>query len=181
MEDWAMDALALARGYTLDNANTVEDFAAFPSPYMSLVRAGDGALDLYHGDLRALDAEGGVIFDGLDYTRYHEALVEDVRSWSYMKFPYIKALGPRDGWYRVGPLARMNTASLIDTPRANAARDELMATNGSLPRHAILANHWARMIEVVHCVEKIRELLLDPDLQGTIWSSQVSAAKLASA
>jgi NAD-reducing hydrogenase large subunit len=166
MEDWAMEALALARGYTLDNANTVEAFAAFPSPYMSLVRAGDGALDLYHGDLRALDAEGGVIFDGLDYTRYHEALVEDVRSWSYMKFPYIKALGPRDGWYRVGPLARMNTASLIDTPRANAARDELMATNGSLPRHAILANHWARMIEVVHCVEKIRELLLDPDLQG---------------
>jgi DNA-binding protein H-NS len=34
-----------------------------------------------------------------------------------------------------------------------------MATNGSLPRHAILANHWARMIEVLHCVEKIRELL----------------------
>jgi NAD-reducing hydrogenase large subunit len=33
--------------------------------------------------------------------------------------------------------------------------------------HSTLANHWARMIEVVHCVEKIRELLDDPDLQGT--------------
>ena len=32
--------------------------------------------------------------------------------------------------------------------------------------HPILANHWARMIEVVHCVEKIEELLHDPDLQG---------------
>jgi coenzyme F420-reducing hydrogenase alpha subunit len=32
---------------------------------------------------------------------------------------------------------------------------------------AILSNHWARMIEVVHCIEKIRELLNDPDLQGT--------------
>jgi NAD-reducing hydrogenase large subunit len=33
--------------------------------------------------------------------------------------------------------------------------------------NAILSNHWARMIEVVHCIEKIRELLNDPDLQGT--------------
>ena len=30
----------------------------------------------------------------------------------------------------------------------------------------MLANPWARMIEVVHCVEKIRDLLHDPDLQG---------------
>jgi NAD-reducing hydrogenase large subunit len=167
MESWAMEALALARGYTLDNLETVSRFAAFPSNYLSLVREKDGALDLYHGNLRALASDGGVIFDGFDYRRYHEELVEDVRSWSYMKFPYIKSLGPDEGWYRVGPLARMNTASVIDTPLANAARDELMETNHHLPQHAVLANHWARMIEVVHCVEKIRELLCDPDLQGT--------------
>jgi len=166
MESWAMEALALARSYTLDNIEAVQRFAAFPSHYLSLVRAGDGALDLYDGGLRALDSDGKVIFDGLDCRRYHEAIVEDVRSWSYMKFPYIKSLGVRDGWYRVGPLARMNTASLIDTPLANTARDDLMETNNNLPRHAVLANHWARMIEVVHCVEKIRELLDDPDLQG---------------
>jgi NAD-reducing hydrogenase large subunit len=47
---------------------------------------------------------------------------EDVRAWSYMKFPYIKDLGPDEGWYRVGPLARMNTARPIDTPLAEAAR-----------------------------------------------------------
>jgi len=28
------------------------------------------------------------------------------------------------------------------------------------------AHHWARMIEVLHCVEKIKSLLHDPDLQG---------------
>ncbi|MDJ0860008.1 MAG: Ni/Fe hydrogenase subunit alpha [Dinoroseobacter sp.] len=167
MEDWAMDALALAKGYTLDNIETVSRFAAFPSHYLSLVRAGDGALDLYHGGLRAIASDGQVIFDGLDYRRYHEQLVEDVRSWSYMKFPYIETLGAADGWYRVGPLARMNTADLIDTPKANAARDALMEANHHLPQHAVLANHWARMIEVVHCVEKMRELLHDPDLQGS--------------
>ena len=41
-----------------------------------------------------------------------------------------------------------------------------MSSNGGIA-HAILANHWARMIEVLHCIEKIRELLHDPDLQGT--------------
>jgi hypothetical protein len=39
---------------------------------------GDGALDLYHGNLRALDP-GGVIFDQLPYAKYHVLIVEDVR------------------------------------------------------------------------------------------------------
>lgn len=166
MEAWALDAVALARDYTLEHAEIVGNFADFPSHYMSLVRESDGALDLYHGNLRAIDMGGKTIFDQLPYDQYHEHLVEDVRSWSYMKFPFIKELGPETGWYRVGPLARMNTVSTIDTPLANAARDELMAANGGAS-HAILANHWARMIEVLHCVEKIRELLHDPDLQGS--------------
>lgn len=167
MEEWALDALALARDYTLQHAALVEGFASFPSNYMSLVREGDGALDLYHGKLRALTATGKTIFDQLDYAKYHDVLVEDVRSWSYMKFPYITELGPDDGWYRVGPLARMNTASFIDTPLAETARQELKQINAGSPNNSILANHWARMIEVVHCVEKIRELLHDSDLQGT--------------
>lgn len=167
MRNWAQDALALARDYTLSHAELVGSFAAFPSNYMSLVREGDGALDLYHGNLRMIDAEGATIFDQLPYDQYHTKLVEDVRAWSYMKFPFIKDIGADDGWYRVGPLARMNTVNLIDTPLANAARDELLATAEGAKMHPILANHWARMIEVVHCVEKIEDLLHDPDLQGT--------------
>jgi NAD-reducing hydrogenase large subunit len=163
---WAQDALALARRYVEEHADLVAGFGSFPSSHMSLVRDGDGALDLYHGRLRALDAAGTPIFDMVDYRRYHELLVEDVRPWSYMKFPFIKDIGPEAGWYRVGPLARMNTASFIDTPLANAAHAALRAYSGGL-NHSTLANHWARMIEVVHCVEKIAELLHDPDLQGT--------------
>ncbi len=29
-----------------------------------------------------------------------------------MKFPFLKTLGPESGWYRVGPLARINTCTL---------------------------------------------------------------------
>ncbi len=167
MQAWAQDALALARDYTLGHAELVGGFASFPSKYMSLVREGDGALDLYHGNLRMIDPVGDLIFDQLPYDRYHEVLREDVRAWSYMKFPFIKDFGPDDGWYRVGPLARMNTVTLIDTPQANTARNALMAAADGPKMHPILANHWARMIEVLHCLEKIEELLHDPDLQGT--------------
>ena len=30
-----------------------------------------------------------------------------------------------------------------------------------------MAYHWARMIELLHAIEKIQQLLSDPDLQGT--------------
>ncbi|WP_135078897.1 Ni/Fe hydrogenase subunit alpha [Terasakiella sp. SH-1] len=166
MIPWAQEALELAKNYTLDNLDYIKGFGSFPSNHMSLVRE-DGALDLYHGNLRALDHKGEAIFDQVDYRSYHERLVEEVRSWSYMKFPFIKDLGTQDGWYRVGPLARMNTASFIDTPLANKAHQELMAVSDGKPNPTTLANHWARMIEVLHCVEKIRELLYDDDLQGT--------------
>ena len=161
---WAQDALGIARTYIQDHREMVEQFGTFPSNHMALVRD-DGALDLYNGRMRALDPQGAPIFDMLNPDDYHTVLVEDVRSWSYMKFPFIKQLGPDDGWYRVGPLARMNTASFIDTPLANAAQRDLRAFSGGM-NHSTLANHWARMIEVVHCVEKIRDLLHDPDLQG---------------
>jgi NAD-reducing hydrogenase large subunit len=35
--------------------------------------------------------------------------------------------------------------------------------------HATLAYHWARLIAMIHCGEKIRELLFDDDLQGSDW------------
>ena len=84
-----------------------------------------------------------------------------------MKFPFIKSVGPEDGWYRVGPLSRVNTADFIDTPEAEEARKEFMAVTDNKPNNITMAYHWARMIEILHSAEKIRDLLNDPDLQGT--------------
>ena len=166
MQDWALDALALARGYVQDNAALVAAFGSFPSNHMALVRPGDGALDLYDGVLRVIDPSGAAVLDDVPVSDYPAHLVEVVRPWSYMKFPHLAALGPDRGWYRVGPLARMNVAARIDTPLAAAAHAELRAASGGV-NHSSLANHWARMIEVVHCVERIRALLDDPDITGT--------------
>ena len=165
MLDWAQEAVTIARNYCLDHLELIKDFAAFNSSHMSLVRE-DGALDLYHGQLRAIDASGNVIFDQVDYRQFNDYLMEEVRPWSYMKFPFIKRRGNLDGWYRVGPLSRMNTAGFIDTPLADEAHQEFREFSQGRPNQMSLAYHWARMIEVVHCVEKIEELLQDPDLQG---------------
>ena len=53
MLEWSRKAVAVARDYTLRNLETVSGFAAFDSNHVSLVRA-DGAMDLYHGGLRAI-------------------------------------------------------------------------------------------------------------------------------
>ena len=165
MKKWALDALNLARRYTMEHMDTVENFATFNSSHLSLVRE-DGALDLYHGNLRAIDAGGNIIFDQVDYQNYSDYIMEEVRSWSYNKFPFMKSRGHIDGWYRVGPLSRMNTSGFVDTPEAQRALTEFKGLTRGKPNHMSLAYHWARMIEIVHCVEKIEELLHDPDLQG---------------
>jgi NAD-reducing hydrogenase large subunit len=163
---WSRSALKLASDYTVEHLEQLAPFGSFNSNHLSLVRA-DGAMDLYHGNLRAIDAEGKRIFDQVDYNKYTDYIAEDVRSWSYMKFPFIKSLGPENGWYRVGPLARVNTCDFIDTPEAEAARKQFMAVTNGKPNNVTMAYHWARMIELLHAVEKIQALLHDKDLQGT--------------
>ena len=164
MVDWSMSALDFFKDYHKSHAKMVDEFAAFPSNHFSMVRK-DGALDLYHGVLRAVDAEGKKILHDVDYQEYDSYIEEEVRNWSYMKFPYIKEYGNEKGWYRVGPLARLNTCDFIPSPLAQKAFEEFKAYTNGKPNNMSLHYHWARLIETLHSAEMIRELLNDPDLQ----------------
>jgi hypothetical protein len=56
--------------------------------------------------------------------RYWEQILEEVKPWSYMKFPFLRVLGPAHGWYRVGPLTRVTQLRLHPlgaTPSRSAA------------------------------------------------------------
>jgi len=165
MIDWAGAAIDLFKGYQSKNKDLVDGFAAFPSNHLSLVRK-DGALDFYHGVLRAVDAEGRKVLDDVDYQDYLDYIGEEVRSWSYMKFPYIKSLGKAAGWYRVGPLARLNTCDYIPSPLAQKAFEDYKVYTDGKPNNMSLHTHWARLIELLHAAEVVKELLLDKDLQG---------------
>jgi len=163
---WSRGAVELARKLHLSQPGLFNSFGAFRSSTMSLVAA-DGSLDLYEGHLRARDAGGALIFDRVDYRRYWDVIFEDVKPWTYMKFPFIRSLGPEAGWYKVGPLARVQNCDRINTPFADAARLEFVDYGGGQPVHSTLAYHWARMIEMLFAAETIKELLHDPDVLGT--------------
>ncbi len=163
---WSVDGLNLFKKIFHDDAKYLSGFAAFDSNHLSLVRA-DGCLDIYDGLLRAKAADGKIIFDGVAPKDYLEYIREEVRPWSYMKFPFIKSLGMEKGWYRVGPLARINNCDFIDSPLAEKERQEFMGLSGGKPNNSSLAYHWARLIETLYCAEKIKEMLDDKDLQGS--------------
>jgi NAD-reducing hydrogenase large subunit len=163
---WALDAVALARDSFLVNQPENREFGTVPSNFVGLVRD-DGALEFYDGVLRAVRADGTRLFDRVSDQDYYRHIREEVRNWSYMKFPYLVELGQTEGWYRVGPLARLNIADFIDTPLAEEERQRFRAfADGGLVQ-STLAYHWARMIELLHCAEKIALLLDDPDIVGT--------------
>ena len=168
-------AVGLVRDLALRELESFAAFGAFASHHVSLVRA-DGAMELYDGKLRAIDGRGEKVLDQIDPLDYLGVLAEEVRPWSYMKFPYLKQAGAEDGWFRVGPLARVNTCDFIPTPEAEAARRNLLASaatsvatsaDGRGPCNLTMAYHWARMIELLHAAEVIARLLEDSDLQGT--------------
>ena len=165
MLEWSRSALKIAKDYTVENLTKIASFGSFDSSHLSITRK-DGAMDFYNGGLRAIDFEGNKIFDHVDNQKYHDYIAEEVKSWSYMKFPFIKKLGHEKGWYRVGPLARINACDFIDTPEAEAERKEFMAVTEGKTNNITMAYHWARMIETLHAAEKIKALLNDSDLQG---------------
>jgi len=162
---WSRDAVELIKKVYTDRPEFHNGFGYYRSSFMGLVRA-DGALDLYHGGLRAMDEHGQTIFDHVDYSHYWDYIHEEVRPWSYMKFPFIRSRGREEGWYRVGPLARVNNCDFIPTPLAEAERKIFKEFGGGSATQATLAYHWTRMIEMLHAAESIQELLHDDDLLG---------------
>lgn len=161
----AQKSVWLAATLYQQNLDYHQTFAAMESKFLGLINA-SGALELYEGKLRVKDEHGGLLFDGLDPLAYYEFISEEVRSWSYMKFPYLTELGSESGWYRVGPLARMNLCDSISTPLAESSRKQFIKLHGGMAQPP-LAFHWSRMIELLHCAEMIQILLQDQTILST--------------
>jgi NAD-reducing hydrogenase large subunit len=166
MVSWSRGAVHLVKEMHHQNPELYNSFGAFRANFMSMVGF-DGGLDLYHGQLRARDEGGNILFDGIDYQNYTQLIEEEVKNWSYMKFPYLKSMGKEKGWYRVGPLSRIQNCDFITTPLADIERRDFIKYSGVLPMHAPLGYHWARMIEMLHAVEMIKDLLHDDDIMGS--------------
>ncbi len=160
---WCRDAVHLARKLYEQNPELYASFGRFDAHSLGLIRA-DGAMDLYHGGLRARSKDGETVFDHVDYSHYWDHIFEEVKPWSYMKFPFLRKLGPENGWYRVGPLTRVTQCDFIPTPLAEKERQAFIAHDAGRAAGATLAYHWARMIEMLFAAESIKDLLHEDDL-----------------
>jgi NAD-reducing hydrogenase large subunit len=138
-------------------------FGTVPGNMLSLVQ-GDGTLELYDGVLRARAPDGAMLFDGLPAAAYRQRITEAVKPWTYMKFPFFHDLGQEQGWYRVGPLARIVNCERLGTPRAEIQRQAFLEQEGRWVQ-SLLATHWARLIEVLHAAELIAGLLAEEAIE----------------
>jgi len=143
----------------------IRTFANFPSLFMGLM-TGTERPGYYEGKIRFTDATGRIVADNLDPARYPEFIGEEVEPSSFLKSPYYKPRGYPAGIYRVGPLARLNLAERCGTPLA----DQEWAEFRALERGAVLSSfhyHYARLIEILHAIERIHVLLEDPEILET--------------
>jgi NAD-reducing hydrogenase large subunit len=157
-------AVGIGKDWLGSNKELASMFASFPSNYMGLVDM-EGGLQLYDGEIRVKDAEGNFVAQ-FKTDHYLSYVAEHVESWSFLKFPYLRKLGWPDGTYRVGPLGRLNVADKIGTPLANEELKLFKQINGGKPVEGSLYYHYARLIELVYAIERIAQLLDDPDIMS---------------
>lgn len=142
-------------------SDELDAYGDFPSLFMGLVTE-EGGLEHYDGKLRMIDSNGKILEDGVDAENYQSLISEAEENWSYLKFPYYKPLGPEAGMYRVGPLARLNVCDFAGTPIADRELRQFRHYGGhGKPVTGSFYYHYARLIEILHALERIEEILGD--------------------
>jgi NAD-reducing hydrogenase large subunit len=164
MMGYAQTGISIIKGWLEENKDIVAKCGKFRSGYMGLVDKCD-SLELYDGLVKLIDKNGEVLerFNGDSYLDY---IGEHTLDWSYLKSTFYKKMGYPDGVYRVGPLGRLNAADTISTPMANEELKNFKAVSNG-PVEGSLYYHYARMIEVVYGLERIKQLLEDPEITST--------------
>lgn len=154
-------------------AAEIDGLGNFPSLFMGLVGP-EGNIEFYDGVLRIVDSAGQVVEAGLDPAKYLTSLAEVTEPYTYVKPTFYKPRGYELGMYRVGPLARLNVAKAMGTPRADAELQQFRALGRGGIVNQSFHYHYARLIEMVHCVERIEQTLANPVLLETRVRSHAS-------
>ncbi|HID25917.1 MAG TPA: Ni/Fe hydrogenase subunit alpha, partial [Thermoplasmata archaeon] len=171
--EFAKFSLKLFDEIVLQNKKYVELILSDPyqlSTYnMGLVDK-NNKVNFYDGKIRVTDQKGEE-FVKFGVKDYYKHIAEHVEEWTYIKFPYLKAVGWKgfkdgkdSGIYRVGPLGRLNAAEGMATPLADKEYKRFYETLGGKPVNSTLAYHWARLIELLYATERAKELIKDPEI-----------------
>ena len=143
----------------------IDYFGSAPTMYAGMVDR-KGNLQLYDGTLRFRDADGAIVKDEIPAEEYADYIGEASLRESYLKAPYYKPIGYPQGIYRVGPLGRLNACDRCGTPKADVELTEFRQRFGN-PAHSSFLFHYARLIELLYALERISQLLDDPQILNT--------------
>ncbi|MBZ5599610.1 MAG: Ni/Fe hydrogenase subunit alpha [Acidobacteriia bacterium] len=168
--EFAQFTLGLFEDVVLKNTDYVNlilsDIYTHRTYYMGLVDDSN-RVNFYDGQIRVVTPEGKE-WKKFGPEQYLENVAEHVEPWSYVKFCYLKPVGWKgftegieSGIYSVAPLARLNVSDGMATPLAQTAYEKFFSTLGK-PVHHTLANHWARVVELLYAAERMTELAADP-------------------
>jgi F420-non-reducing hydrogenase large subunit len=171
--EFAEWTLAIFKQIVLGNPEYVNliqsDAFTHKTCYMGMVDE-QNKVSFYDGKLRVVDCEGREVCQ-FEARQYRDFIAEHVEPWSYMKFTFLKQRGwkgfvegPDTSIYSVAPLARLNASEGMATPKAQAAYEEFYRVLGGKPVHHTLANHWARVIEMLQAAERMEQLINDPEI-----------------
>jgi F420-non-reducing hydrogenase large subunit len=175
--DFARFTLEIFEKLVLGNSGYVDlivsDAYTHRTYYMGLVDE-KNQVNFYDGSLRVVSPDGRE-WRKFRPDEYFDQISEHTEPWSFMKFCYLKDLGwqgftegEASGVYCVAPLARLNAADGMATPLAHEAYLKYHATLGGRPVHHTLANHWARVVEMLYAAERMKELAHDPELTDPV-------------
>ncbi len=178
--EFAKFSLKIFNDVVLENKTYLDlivgDIYKHETYYMGLVDK-NNKVNFYDGKIRVVDPAGKE-YAKFAVKDYLDHIAEHVEPWSYIKFPFLKKIGwkgfedgPESSIYRVAPLARLNAASGMATPLAQEEYERMFDTLGGKPSHFTLAFHWARLVEVMFCAERLVQLLkdesiTDPDIRN---------------
>lgn len=171
--DFALFTLQVFDDVVLKNSDYVQmilsDAYTHRTHYMGMVDE-NNHVNFYDGSIRVVSPEGEE-WAKFKAEQYLDYVAEHVEPWSYMKFCYLKPKGWKgfvdgadNGIYCVAPLARLNSADGMATPLAQEAYLKYFATLGTKPVHHTLANHWARLVELLYAAERMKQLADDPEI-----------------
>ena len=150
----------------------IANMGNFPSLFLATVNP-DGGLEYYDGKIRIVDGKGNIFADDLDPARYFDWLGEASEDFTFVKFPFYRPLGYPGGFYRVGPLARLNVARFAGTERADRELREFKERSAGAVCESF-HYHLARLVEMLHAVERIEQLMSDADLFGDSTQARAS-------
>ncbi|MBS1666603.1 MAG: Ni/Fe hydrogenase subunit alpha [Bacteroidetes bacterium] len=171
--DWMPEAIAtvqtglsIIKRFHEENEQMVKTFAPIQTLYLGTIGP-NGEHELYDGKLRFIDADGTILQDQINPANYLDYIAERSVSWSYLKYPYYKPYGFDKGFYRVGPLARLNICSRMKTPLAQQEFELFKKINDGKPVHGTFYYHYTRLIEALSDVEDAERILNDPQVTST--------------